>query len=216
MIKRAGGISTIMPQSENQLQTIGNQTWQSFDPNLSVAASQIHSPTTGQDHLQALSNQATAAMAMQNTAQAVQQIADLTNPVAPAAGVTIPTMGGNLSIAQTQDGYLKIGDMPTHIPMQEFKGYMHQHPEAANNFANMLAHSGYNNNNISSYDFGKAFEKTDNGTVENLLSTMSYFTQVSTKDTQVGMGSMLDSNERMIELLEEIAESKQEKNDLKL
>jgi len=81
-------------------------------------------------------------------------------------------------------------------------------------FTQALVNSGFNNNNV--YDrFGKGYEKLDNGQVEHLLSNLVYFQQTATKDSQVGLSTMTDYQERMIEILEEKLSVFDEKKDIK-
>jgi hypothetical protein len=167
-----------------------------------VTASVLNQPSSGQDYHTAVANQIFQAQQTQYIKDATEKIKDLFNPVAPAYGVTIPTTAGELTLTQNEKGYLKIGDYQTNVPMSDFRNYVNQHPEVLPQLANTLVSSGLYNDNV--YDkFGRGYEKQDNGQIEALLSNLNYFQRVSTKDSQVGLGTMIDYQERMIDILEE-------------
>ncbi|WP_456470002.1 conjugal transfer protein TraG N-terminal domain-containing protein [Caminibacter sp.] len=174
-----------------------------------VTANAIQQPSSGQDYHTAVVNQIFQAQATKNIAEAMNQFRDLYNPVAPVNGITIPTMGGELSIGNN-NGYLQLGDYTTRVPMSDFRNYVAQHPEVAQTLPQVLATSGFNNENV--YDkFGRGYEKMDNGQVESLLANMNYIQQTSTKDSQIGLGTIMDYQEKMVEILEENLASKEEK-----
>jgi hypothetical protein len=144
----------------------------------------------------------------------MNNIKDVVNPVAPAYGTTIPTLGGNLAITQNEQGYLQIGNYQTQIPMSEFRNYMHQHPEAMQQFASALVKSGFNNENV--YDkFGRSYEKMDNGQIESLLSNLNYYQRTSTKDSQVGLGTIADMLEKQLEMTEDMIKQNSEEKEIK-
>ena len=111
-------------------------------------------------------------------------------------------MGGELSIGN-DNGYLRIGDWTTRVPMSDFRNYMNAHPEVAQTLPQMFATSGFNNQNV--YErMGQAYEKMDNGNVENLLANMQYYQRTQTKDTQIGLGNTNDLLEKNLEYMEKL------------
>ena len=175
-------------------------------PVSTAAAQAVTQPSSGADYHTSITNQVEQARATNYIQQAMNNLKDVTHPIAPAPGVTIPTMGGNLSIGTSNNGNLQIGDYETRVPMAEFRNFMNNNPQVYQAFAQTIATSPFNNDNVQE-KFGSSYDKRDNGTMENLLSDMNYYARTSTKDSQIGLGGMLDMQERMIEILEEQKEA---------
>ena len=71
-----------------------------------------------------ITTQTTIMQAKQNIAHNEMFLNQLTNPVAPARGITVETLGGRVTFGQTAGGNLQIGHVATKIPFSEFRQYM--------------------------------------------------------------------------------------------
>ena len=151
-----------------------------------VAATVLNQPSSGTDYHSSLTNQIMQIQATKNIAEAMNQIPDLWHKIAPVHEVTIPTMGGELSIGNN-NGYLRIGDYTTKVPINEFRNYMQSHPKMAMSFSEILATSGFNNENVKTF-FEENYGKADNRDVEYLIKNIQNYQglmQHVTQPTQV-------------------------------
>ena len=176
-----------------------------------TAVTAIQSPITQHDAVQSVTSQIQSMQFLQRTAQNLDALSQIANPVAPAAGITLQTAAGNLGLSQSPNGYLQIGGYETHIPMQQFRQEM-QNPQMQQQFVETFSKLPLNNNNFE--DFGAGYKKNDNGTVENLLHTMSTYTRQQTKDSVVGFSAIMDYSEAQADMLSEIKEAISEMNEI--
>ena len=72
----------------------------------------------------AINNQLSQFLGARNYKTNEMFLDQLTNPVAPARGITVETLGGRVTFGQTAGGNLQIGHVATKIPFSEFRQYM--------------------------------------------------------------------------------------------